>query len=167
KYFSLCRHLSRRFQILPLSLIIRDIKREGQNPVAGGGFADIWRGILNEKPVCLKVLRLTLERDEKARDEIRQQFCHEALVWRQLHHPNILPLLGVNIDVFHPSFCLISPWMSNGDIITFLKQNPQHNLPWVLREIAAGLHYLHSRDPPVIHGDIRGVRAPRLRLGIC
>ncbi|KIK53340.1 hypothetical protein GYMLUDRAFT_938090 [Collybiopsis luxurians FD-317 M1] len=82
KYFGLCRHLSRRFQILPLSLIIRDIKREGQNPVAGGGFADIWRGTLNEKPVCLKVLRLTLERDEKARDEIRQQFCHEALVWR-------------------------------------------------------------------------------------
>ncbi|KIK55144.1 hypothetical protein GYMLUDRAFT_48095, partial [Collybiopsis luxurians FD-317 M1] len=157
KYFGLLRHLSRRFQILPLSLVIRDIRREGQNPVAGGGFADIWRGTLNEKHVCLKVLRLTLEQDETARNKIREQFCHEALVWRQLHHPNILPLLGVNIDLFHPSFCLISPWMENRDIITLLKKgNLQHSLPSILREIAAGLHYLHTRDPPLIHGDIRG-----------
>ncbi|KIK53361.1 hypothetical protein GYMLUDRAFT_104262, partial [Collybiopsis luxurians FD-317 M1] len=148
--------LSRRFRKLPSSLIIYDIQREGKNPVAGGGFADIWRGCWNEKLVCVKVLRLTIEQDEKARDEIRKQFCHEALVWRQLHHPNILPLLGVNIDLFHPSFCLISPWMENRDIITFLKQNPQHNLHSVLCEVAAGLHYLHSRDPPLIHGDIRG-----------
>ncbi|KIK53357.1 hypothetical protein GYMLUDRAFT_938227 [Collybiopsis luxurians FD-317 M1] len=156
KYFGLFRYLSRKYQALPSSLIVRDVRREGENPVAGGGFADIWRGRLNEKLVCVKVLRLTIEQDEKARAEIRKQFCHEALVWRQLHHPNILPLLGVNIDLFHPSFCLISPWMENRDIITFLKQNPHHSIPSVLREVAAGLEYLHSREPPVIHGDIRG-----------
>ncbi|KIK53330.1 hypothetical protein GYMLUDRAFT_937969 [Collybiopsis luxurians FD-317 M1] len=39
KYFSIFRYLSRRFQTLPSSLIIRDIKREGPNPIAGGGFA--------------------------------------------------------------------------------------------------------------------------------
>ncbi|KIK53331.1 hypothetical protein GYMLUDRAFT_111058, partial [Collybiopsis luxurians FD-317 M1] len=83
-------------------------------------------------------------------------FCHEALIWRQLCHPNILPLLGVNMDLFSPSFCLISPWMENRDIITFLKQNPQQNLLSILCDVAAGLHYLHSRDPPLIHGDIRG-----------
>ncbi|KIK53347.1 hypothetical protein GYMLUDRAFT_49357 [Collybiopsis luxurians FD-317 M1] len=156
KYFSIFRYLSRRFQILPSSLVIRYIKREGLNPVAGGGFADIWRGTWKKKPVCLKVLRLTLEPNETKRDKIRKEFCHEALVWRQLHHPNILPLLGVNSDLFHPSFCLISPWMENRDINTFLKQNPLHSLPSVLHEVAAGLHYLHSREPPLIHGDIRG-----------
>ncbi|KIK63204.1 hypothetical protein GYMLUDRAFT_41532 [Collybiopsis luxurians FD-317 M1] len=132
KYLGLLRHLSKRFQTLPSSLIVRDIKREGQNPVAGGGFADIWHGNLKEKPVCLKVLRLAIEQDEKARAEIRKQFCHEALVWRQLKHPNILPLLGVNLDLFSPSFCLISPWMHNRDVITYLKQNPQHSLPSIV-----------------------------------
>ncbi|KIK59358.1 hypothetical protein GYMLUDRAFT_245426 [Collybiopsis luxurians FD-317 M1] len=156
KYLSLLRHLTRRFQILPSSLIINGIKREGQNPVAGGGFADIWRGSLNGKPVCLKVLRLIVEPDENTRAEIREQFCHEALIWRQLKHPNILPLLGVERELFSPSFCLISPWMKNKDIITFLKQNPHHSLSSVLCEVAAGLLYLHSREPPVIHGDIRG-----------
>ncbi|KIK54421.1 hypothetical protein GYMLUDRAFT_106333, partial [Collybiopsis luxurians FD-317 M1] len=156
KYLGLLRQLSKGFQILLSSLIVRDIKREGQNPVAGGGFADIWRGSLEEKPVCLKVLRLAIEQDEEARTEIHKQFCHEALVWRQLKHPNILPLLGVNMDIFPPSFCLISPWMENRNVITYLKQNPQHSLPSILCEIAAGLNYLHSNDPPLIHGDIRG-----------
>ncbi|KIK65019.1 hypothetical protein GYMLUDRAFT_382205 [Collybiopsis luxurians FD-317 M1] len=156
QYLGLLRHLSRWFQTLPVSLIVEDVSREGQNPVAGGGFADIWRGSLEEKPVCLKVLRLTIEQDEKARSEIRKQFCHEALVWRQLKHPNILPLLGVNTDLFSPSFCLISPWMKNRDIITYLKQNPRHSLPSVLCDVAAGLRYLHSKDPPLIHGDLRG-----------
>ncbi|KIK61518.1 hypothetical protein GYMLUDRAFT_166547, partial [Collybiopsis luxurians FD-317 M1] len=52
-----------------------------------------------------------------------QQFCHKLLVWCQLYHPNILPIFRVNIDLFDPSFHLISPWMDNGYIVAFLKQN--------------------------------------------
>ncbi|KAF9070944.1 kinase-like domain-containing protein [Rhodocollybia butyracea] len=153
---NLLRYLSKKFQVLPPSLVIQDVQREGTNPVAGGGFADIWRGTVKEKPVCLKVLRLILEQDEKAREKIRNQFYHEALVWRQLRHPNILPLLGVNSDLFSPSFGLISPWMENKDIITYLKEHQNHDISPVLSDISAGLHYLHSRNPPIVHGDIRG-----------
>jgi serine/threonine protein kinase len=90
------------------------------------------------------------------RENIRKQFCNEAVLWRQLKHPNILPLLGVNIKLFDPSFCLITPWMGNGDIISYSKQNTTHNRHTALLEIAAGLSYLHSRNPPITHGDIRG-----------
>ncbi|KAE9386306.1 kinase-like protein, partial [Gymnopus androsaceus JB14] len=83
-------------------------------------------------------------------------FCNEALIWRQLKHPNILPLLGVNAELFSPLFCLISPWMENKDIISYLKKSPAHSRYTVLSEVAAGLSYLHSRDPPILHGDIRG-----------
>ncbi|KIK56139.1 hypothetical protein GYMLUDRAFT_120159, partial [Collybiopsis luxurians FD-317 M1] len=141
---------------LPISLIIQEARREGSNPVAGGGFADIWRGRLNEKPVCLKVLRFAVEQDENTRVQMRKQFCREALVWRQLKHPNILPLLGVNTELFFPSFCLVSPWMEHRDIITYLKKNPKHDVLSVFLDVVAGICYLHSRDPPVIHGDIRG-----------
>ncbi|KAE9403586.1 kinase-like protein, partial [Gymnopus androsaceus JB14] len=77
-------------------------------------------------------------------------------IWRQLKHPNILPLLGVNEELFSPSFCLISPWMENKDVMTYLRKNPSHDRHSVLSEVAAGLCYLHSRDPPILHGDIRG-----------
>ncbi|KAE9402996.1 hypothetical protein BT96DRAFT_990639 [Gymnopus androsaceus JB14] len=132
------RQLSIKYQILPSVLMINHVKRHGQNPVAGGGFADIWHG---------DIARL------KAADTKEDS---QALLWRQLKHPNILPLLGVNTDLFSPSFCLISPWMENGNIISYLKQNPMHNRYKVFLEIAAGLSYLHSRNPPIIHGDIRG-----------
>ncbi|KIK64864.1 hypothetical protein GYMLUDRAFT_258825 [Collybiopsis luxurians FD-317 M1] len=151
------RHLATRYEILPSSLFIKELQRDGQNPIGGGGFADIWRGIAgSNQSICLKVLRLILEPDEDVREKIRKQFCNEALVWRQLKHPNILPLLGVNVELFYPSFCLVSPWMENQDIIAYLKKNLTHNRYDVLSEVAAGLSYLHSRDPPVIHGDIRG-----------
>ncbi|KAJ4464264.1 kinase-like domain-containing protein [Lentinula lateritia] len=156
KCLQFSRRLSKKYQILPSSMILREIEREGQNPVGGGGFADIWRGAVNNQSVCLKVLRLVIEPDEEVRQRIRRQFCNEALLWRQLKHPNILPLLGVNEEIFSPSFCLVSPWMANKDIITYLKANPTHSRHNVLTEIAAGLTYLHSRTPPIIHGDIRG-----------
>ncbi|KIK63716.1 hypothetical protein GYMLUDRAFT_221981 [Collybiopsis luxurians FD-317 M1] len=91
----------------------------------------------------------------------------EALVWRQLKHPNILPLLGVNSELFSPSFCLVSPWMANKDIITYLRRNPDHDRYTVFTEIAAGLLYLHTRDPPIIHGDIRGANILVTEDGHC
>ncbi|KIK57885.1 hypothetical protein GYMLUDRAFT_228459 [Collybiopsis luxurians FD-317 M1] len=158
-FLKILRFLSRKYQTLPSSLIIRDVVRDGSNPLAGGGFADIWRGSigLTHNLVCIKVLRLTIEQDEDQRDMIRKQFLHEALIWRQLKHPNVLPLLGVSSELFFPSFCLISPWMANSNIMAYLKRNPQHNLSQTFLDISSGLNYLHSRSPPIIHGDIRGV----------
>ncbi|KIK56513.1 hypothetical protein GYMLUDRAFT_174194, partial [Collybiopsis luxurians FD-317 M1] len=152
------RHLSNKYHILPSSLIVREVIRNGHNPVGGGGFADIWQGRVGDQLVCIKVLRLVIEPDEDIRKKIHQQFCNEALLWRQLQHPNILPLLGVNLELFFPSFCLISPWMVNRDIITYLRQNPAHNRHTALLDIASGLAYLHSKEPSIMHGDIRGVR---------
>ncbi|KAE9397629.1 kinase-like protein [Gymnopus androsaceus JB14] len=138
-YYERClwtlRKLSVTYKVIPSSL------QDGRHAVAGGGFADIYHGRVGEQRVCLKVLRL--------------EFCNEALIWRQLEHPNILPLLGVNADLFSPSFCLISPWMENKDVMTYLRKNPTHNRHTVLSEVAAGLSYLHMRDPPILHGDIR------------
>ncbi|KIK61418.1 hypothetical protein GYMLUDRAFT_166629, partial [Collybiopsis luxurians FD-317 M1] len=148
------RYLSNNYHILPSSLTVTDIRQESYHPVAGGGFADIWRGSMGDQPVCLKVLRLVVETDEEVRKNLRRRFYNEALIWRQLKHPNILPLLGVNADLFTPSFCLISPWMENKNIITFLKQNPLHSRQTVFLEIAAGLSYLHSKK--ITHGDFRG-----------
>ena len=50
-----------------------------------------------------------------------QTFCQEAIMWRRLKHPNIVPLLGVTIT---PKFQLVSDWMSGGDLPEHLKKNP-------------------------------------------
>ncbi|KAI3610164.1 kinase-like protein [Moniliophthora roreri] len=150
------RALVRKHHVLPPSLFIEDVTREGTHPLRGGGFSDIWMGSLDKQPVCLKVMRIHLEMDEQKRDNVIKAFCEEALVWKQLNHANILPLLGVNTELFSPAFCLISPWMANGDIISFLRENPEHDRLRAVLEIASGLAYLHSMEPMVIHGDVKG-----------
>lgn len=39
--------------------------------------------------------------------------------WRFLHHPNILPLLGVTMT--EDQFVMVSEWMPNGNINEFMK----------------------------------------------
>ncbi|KAK0503541.1 hypothetical protein EDD18DRAFT_1063715, partial [Armillaria luteobubalina] len=86
-------------------------------------------------------------------------FCWEALVWRQLRHPNVLPFLGVSQNLFAPSYCLISPWMVNGNILSYLQAHPDHDRLTSLVQVADTMEYLHNLDPPIIHADIRGVRS--------
>ncbi|KAJ6583575.1 hypothetical protein DFH09DRAFT_841857, partial [Mycena vulgaris] len=50
-------------------------------------------------------------------------FCREALSWGLLRHRNILPFLCVYED--GPSLCLLSPWMENGSLLTFLETYPK------------------------------------------
>lgn len=49
--------------------------------------------------------------------------CREIHVWKELNHPNILPLLGTTSD-FGPYFStgMVSPWMHKGDLDNFLRR---------------------------------------------
>ena len=42
-------------------------------------------------------------------------------------HPNVLPLFGVSMELFAPSYCMISPWMSHGNIMDYLARHPEHD----------------------------------------
>ncbi|KAK0439169.1 kinase-like domain-containing protein [Armillaria borealis] len=148
------RALSKARGIVPSSLFLLDTTREGENPVTGGGFADIWKGRLRDKQVCLKVLRVFGTEDEKVK--VLREFCQEALVWRQLRHLNVLPFLGVSKELFAPRYCLISPWIVNGNLMSYLEAHPDHDRLTSLVQIAEGMKYLHSLDPPIVHADIRG-----------
>jgi len=51
-----------------------------------------------------------------------QKFCKEVAVWKALRHPNVLPLIGVMMS--EARFAMISEWMENGNINSFVKVNP-------------------------------------------
>jgi serine/threonine protein kinase len=54
-----------------------------------------------------------------------QSFYREVITWKRLSHPNILELIGVMID--EKQYSMVSPWMENGNIIDFLRENHQAN----------------------------------------
>ncbi|KAJ7288962.1 kinase-like domain-containing protein [Mycena rebaudengoi] len=84
-----------------------------------------------------------------------QKFCREALVWQDLRHPYILPLIRIDRESFQAtSLCMVSPWMEHGTALRYLNDHGRVHVDRLLSEIAQGLEYLHSRN--IVHGDLRG-----------
>ncbi|GLB39663.1 putative protein with domain-containing protein [Lyophyllum shimeji] len=148
--------LSKHSGLYPASLVLQGISPQGRECVFGGSYGDIWAGKLGETAVAIKVTRVN---PSHVKDGMKA-FCKEAIVWRQLYHPNVLPFYGVwrwtQGSGMSSRFCLVSPWMENGNIIQYLKARSDANRRSLILDIAHGLEYLHTFEPPVIHGDLRG-----------
>ncbi|KAF8515358.1 kinase-like protein, partial [Hysterangium stoloniferum] len=84
----------------------------------------------------------------------------EYLVWSSMSHPNILQCLGYLYDFGpesqHELPALISPWMSNGTVMSYIKCWPAVDRLPLIFGIADGLAFLHDHNPSIIHGDVRG-----------
>ncbi|KAH7871132.1 uncharacterized protein C8R40DRAFT_1122895 [Lentinula edodes] len=132
--------------------------------VAGGGYSDVWRAILNsrkdghgqELKVAVKVIRSNYGNPE---NEIilKRRLARELDVWKQLNHPNILPLYGITSG-FGPYDSLVCPWMENGSVSRYMEKwgdiLSMTDRLQLLCEVAEGLCYLHSRG--IVHGDLTG-----------
>ncbi|KAH8790440.1 hypothetical protein DL96DRAFT_1488202, partial [Flagelloscypha sp. PMI_526] len=100
-----------------------------------GGFADVHKGSLtNGPPVALKVLRIFVP--DTAKSQMVKDFCREALIWRQLIHPNILPFMGISRTAFHDQLCMVAPWMQSGTITDYLEKHPTSD-----RKALVSLHF--------------------------
>jgi serine/threonine protein kinase len=64
---------------------------------------------------------------------LSQDLSSEVLLWRQLQHPNILQFLGVNDQDFAPSFAIVTPWMENGSLSSYLERRPFYGMSRKLR----------------------------------
>jgi len=51
---------------------------------------------------------------------------------------------------------MVSPWMGNGHALEYVQANPETDCVRLLAQAASGLLYLHTFEPPVIHGDLKG-----------
>ncbi|KAJ7078491.1 kinase-like domain-containing protein [Mycena epipterygia] len=142
---------------LPSSLSIQGIEQRGPHPVASGGFGDIYKAMYRSKHVALKQLRFYENHTVEDEQKIRQKFCQEALLWKNLNHPSVLPFIGLHSSESvstRTTLSMVCPWMPNGTIVKYLKETPTTHAHVFLLQIAQGLHYLHSQH--VVHGDLRG-----------
>ncbi|KAF7347164.1 PINc domain-containing protein [Mycena venus] len=147
------RKLSTSCDRLPSSLFITGVTGKEERPTFGGGFGDIYRASYGNRIVALKYMRAVQYMRGSDLRCIRLKFCREALVWKELHHPHILPFLGIE-DSFPSSLCMVSPWMEHGTVLAYLKGHGHTHVDKLLYEVAQGLQYLHSCH--IVHGDLRG-----------
>ncbi|KAH7926547.1 kinase-like protein [Leucogyrophana mollusca] len=146
--------LSKRSGLYPQRLVLPNINIRGDQ-VDGGTFGDVWKGDLDGRPVAVKKMRVFGFRDVEV---LMKAYSKEAVLWAQLSSPYVLPFCGVYCaNERSPRACLVSPWMDNGNLPQYLKDNPKANRPQLMLDVALGLEYLHSFSLPVIHGDLKGV----------
>ncbi|KAK7037359.1 hypothetical protein VNI00_011109 [Paramarasmius palmivorus] len=88
-----------------------------------------------------------------------KEYLREAIIWRQLKHPNLVPFLGLYyLDDTQQRMCLVSPWMENGNLVEFLRRQPPEAVDHIqlMYDITNGLSHLHASK--IVHGDLKGVR---------
>ncbi|KIO25926.1 hypothetical protein M407DRAFT_50721, partial [Tulasnella calospora MUT 4182] len=76
----------------------------------------------------------------------------EVVPWYELDHPNITPFIGYTFD--GRSARMLSKWQEGGNVREYMQRYPANGLR-IAHQVASGLAYLHSRNPPIVHGDIK------------
>ncbi|CAK7337139.1 unnamed protein product [Dovyalis caffra] len=90
-----------------------------------------------------------------------REFQNELLFASQLDSSYIVTAIGFSYDRKHRSLLLVYDLMQNGNLQdALLHRKCVELVDWKKRfsiavDIAKGIEYLHSLDPPVIHGDIK------------
>ncbi|KAJ3480617.1 hypothetical protein NLI96_g8221 [Meripilus lineatus] len=116
----------------------------------------------NEEQIALKRLRVFNSNVPTERRVRERSFYRETVLWYNVSHPHVLPFKGVT-DIPGIGLCMVSPWMPNGNVRTYLQGLVEHGLSGkgyvdvvnkMLYDIALGLNYLHTED--IVHGDLRG-----------
>ncbi|KIO22995.1 hypothetical protein M407DRAFT_78619, partial [Tulasnella calospora MUT 4182] len=72
-----------------------------------------------------------------------------------LSHPNIIKLIGFVEDMQKGDAWIVLPWEANGNVREFL-QSGEWDIPErlsLIKDVVGGVEYLHTRQPPICHGD--------------
>ncbi|KAG9030402.1 hypothetical protein FS837_003283 [Tulasnella sp. UAMH 9824] len=114
------------------------------NPTGKGGKADVVRAKFKRKKgargkrVAVKKLRCGDSADE---EKFSKEFVHEVELLARLSHKNIIKLVGFVEDFKHQKAWIVLDWEPNGNV----------------KDMFRGLKYLHSRKPPICHGDLKSL----------
>ncbi|KAJ7587354.1 kinase-like domain-containing protein, partial [Mycena floridula] len=141
--------LSKRTRLYPKSLRLSRVEALQQSE-DHGSFGDIWKGNFSGTLVAIKVMR------QPNAKRLLKTFIGKAILWRELSHPNVLSFYGIHLWPNDGRICLVSPWMENGNLVSYLKDHSDADHLALAIDVAQGVEYLHSFDPQIIHGDLKG-----------
>ncbi|XP_053233758.1 serine/threonine-protein kinase WNK2 isoform X14 [Podarcis raffonei] len=122
-----------------------------------GSFKTVYKGLDTETWVEVAWCEL---QDRKLTKVERQRFKEEAEMLKGLQHPNIVRFYDFWESCLKGKRCivLVTELMTSGTLKTYLKRfkvmKPKVLRSWC-RQILKGLHFLHTRTPPIIHRDLK------------
>lgn len=121
-----------------------------QRYVGGGSFGEVWVALDQETELEVAT-KIYIAMDEKGLEDFKKEFQLSF----ELNHTNLLHAnyLGVNEADRRPY--LVMPFCPDGSVSQYAGQMKEEDLWRFIHDTAAGLAYLHSQNPPIIHQDIK------------
>eukprot|EP00063_Salmo_salar_P073971 XP_014048806.1 PREDICTED: serine/threonine-protein kinase WNK4-like isoform X3 [Salmo salar] len=125
--------------------------------IGRGSFKTVYKGLDTETTVEVAWCELQTRRLTKVE---RQRFSEEVEMLKGLQHPNIVRFYDSWKDNCkgHKCILLVTELMTSGTLKTYLKRFKEMKLKLLQRwshQILKGLHFLHTRTPPIIHRDLK------------
>ena len=125
-----------------------------------GSFGSVYHVVVNGFPCIAKRLHDILVSQNVGEDErrcIRRRFREECILLSGLRHPNVVQFIGVHYGESKDELTLVMEMLYT-DLEKCLSSHKHISLPIqlsILLDVAYGLLYLHSRNPVVIHRDLK------------
>lgn len=85
-------------------------------------------------------------------------FEKEVELMTKLNHPKIVKFIGASLEP--PDIFIATEFMDRGNLTQVLRNNPDLDFKIKLHmaiDAAEGVEYLHSREPPVVHRDLKSL----------
>ncbi|KAM1143220.1 hypothetical protein FF1_032192 [Malus domestica] len=120
--------------------------------IGQGSCAIVYRGIWNESDVAIKVYF-----KNEYSEGILQDYKKEIDIMKRLRHPNVLLFMGAVSSQEH--LAIVTEYLPRGSLFKQLHKNNQtldirRRLVMAL-DVARGMNYLHHRNPPIVHRDLK------------
>ena len=121
--------------------------------VGMGGFAEVWKATdtIADTVHAIKIFAP----DKGLSNNGIELFKKDYKLTANLRHTNLLT--ATHFDIYEESPYLVMPLCEKGSIDNKLREGlfSEDELAKVIEQVAAGLAYMHSLDPPLIHRDIK------------
>ena len=118
--------------------------------IGSGGFGEVWLARDNQTDMEVAI-KIYVAMDKQGLEDFRKEFQLSF----NLNHTNLLHAnyLGINTEDNRPF--LVMPFCPRGSSTKYAGNMTEQEIWKFLKDVSAGLAYLHAQDPPIIHQDIK------------
>uniref|UniRef100_A0A803N6R0 non-specific serine/threonine protein kinase n=1 Tax=Chenopodium quinoa TaxID=63459 RepID=A0A803N6R0_CHEQI len=128
-------------------LVVRD-------KIGAGSFGTVHRAEWNGSEVAVKILMESDFHPERC-----NEFLREVAIMKRLRHPNIVLFMGAVTEP--PNLAIVTEYLCRGSLYRLLHKSGGREVLDERRrlsmayDVAKGMNYLHKRNPPIVHRDLK------------
>uniref|UniRef100_A0A7N0UWI0 Protein kinase domain-containing protein n=1 Tax=Kalanchoe fedtschenkoi TaxID=63787 RepID=A0A7N0UWI0_KALFE len=115
--------------------------------------------VMKTMEVAVKILTEQDFPEDASFQKFLREFLREVWIMKSLRHPNIVLFMGAVTQ--RPHLSIVTEYLSRGSLFRLLhRQGAREALDERRRlnmayDVAKGMNYLHKRNPPIVHRDLK------------